>query len=383
MRRGALLWMTIASALGGAVVPVASASAAPTAVPYELFDVTCPSATRCYAVGVSFTRPSGSVRTLVERWNGSSWSIVPSPNAAATDTWLAGIACTSATSCMAVGSSTSSGDHGGKAYAVRLAGNTWSAVAIPSGGPEAGLSDVTCTAANNCFAVGSYKGSAGTKPLAMRWNGQKWTVLAVALPAGFSGGHLSGVDCASPSKCFAVGSIIEQTAPNPAIIERWNGTKWVNDRRFTPHGGVYPELSDVTCPTATRCRAVGNDGSAFARTLAVAWNGTAWSVQASANRKSDEENYLSAVTCWNESDCFAVGVSLESHAGPGHTLTERRHGVTWSLVASPDKDPQWNDLFGVDCIGADRCFAVGTSNAASPVIILRWNGTHWTKVLPP
>jgi hypothetical protein len=382
VRPAVRLGMTVVTLLSGAVVPAVGASAAASVVPSELTDVTCPSATRCFAVGVSFTQPGSNVRTLVERWNGSSWSIVPSPNAAATNTWLGAIACTSTTNCLAVGNSTNSG-YGGKAYAARMTGGTWSTVVIPAGGTKAGLSDVACTAADNCLAVGSYRGGTGPRPLAMRWNGQKWTILAVPLPAGLSGGHLSGVDCATPSKCFAVGGSDDQQGPNAVIIERWNGTRWVVDRHFTTPGGVSPELSDVTCPTTTGCRAVGNDGSAFARTLAVAWNGTAWSIEASTNRKSDEENYLRAVTCWTAHDCFAVGGSLESHAGPGHTLTERRHGTTWSLIASPNKDPQYNVVVGVDCIGPKRCFAVGTSNSSSPVIILQWNGTRWANVRTP
>ena len=300
------------------------------------------------------------MRTLVVRWTGNSWAIMPSPNGTASQTWLSGIACTSETSCVAVGNTTNTG-YGGQPYAMRMVGGTWSTVAVPAVPAGKGaLSDVACTGPKSCFAVGAFGTSAGAKPLAERWNGQKWTTVAAAVPPGRAFARLRGVGCASASKCFAVGGTDTQET-NAAIVERWNGTKWVMERQFTTPSGVSPSLDDVTCPTATRCRAVGNDGSAFVRTLAARWTGTTWSIEATKNR--DEENYLAGVACWTAADCFAVGNSTESNAGPAHTLSERRSGSGWSIVATPDKDPQYNTLAGVDCIGAKLCFAVGTSNA--------------------
>jgi hypothetical protein len=379
MRRGAILCLTAGVLFAAAVVPSVSAGAAGGVVPNSLWDVTCPSSTRCFAVGNSFTKPGANARTLVERWNGSSWSIMPSPNSSVANTWLTAVACTSTTSCMAVGNASASG-YGGSAFALRMTGTTWSTVAIPAGGPRAGLRGIACTAPTNCFAVGAHGGSQQEKPLALRWNGKQWKTVPAALPTGLSAAYLLGVDCGS-GKCFAVGGSDDMEGPNVAIIERWNGTKWVIDRQFKTTGGISPQFRDVTCPTKTRCRAVGDDGSAFVRTLAASWTGTTWSVEAPKNR--DEENYLTGIACWQASDCMAVGRSTESNAGPMHTLGERRSGSTWSIVGTPNKNPDSAELDSVACIGPKRCFAVGTSNAASPVVILQWDGTTWTSVKTP
>ena len=80
MRPAVRLGMTVVAVVSGAVVPAIGAGAAPSVVPNELTDVTCPSTTRCFAVGVSFTQPGSNARTLVERWNGGSWSVLASPN---------------------------------------------------------------------------------------------------------------------------------------------------------------------------------------------------------------------------------------------------------------------------------------------------------------
>ena len=60
----------------------------------------------CFAVGGYFvsTMDDSGERTLVEQWNGTTWSIVPSPNQPLTvDSVLDGVTCTSTTNCFAVG----------------------------------------------------------------------------------------------------------------------------------------------------------------------------------------------------------------------------------------------------------------------------------------
>src|SRR5262249_22526842 len=62
----------------------------------HLHDVTCASASDCWAVG------DDSNETLTEHWNGTAWSIVNSSNAPR-DNYLRGVTCTSASDCWAVG----------------------------------------------------------------------------------------------------------------------------------------------------------------------------------------------------------------------------------------------------------------------------------------
>jgi hypothetical protein len=68
----------------------------------QLFGVACPAPTACTAIGFTFT--SGGGELLAEHWNGSSWSIEPTPLIpAAHDMGLPAIACPSTASCTAVG----------------------------------------------------------------------------------------------------------------------------------------------------------------------------------------------------------------------------------------------------------------------------------------
>ena len=62
-------------------------------------DVTCTSASNCWAVGYTV---NGDTQTLAARWNGNSWTIASSQNTGPFNR-LEGVTCSSATRCWAVG----------------------------------------------------------------------------------------------------------------------------------------------------------------------------------------------------------------------------------------------------------------------------------------
>jgi hypothetical protein len=69
----------------------------------NLFGVSCTAANACTAVGTAGPN-GGPLVTLVERWNGSKWVVQPTPNpAGATESFLNGVSCASASACTAVG----------------------------------------------------------------------------------------------------------------------------------------------------------------------------------------------------------------------------------------------------------------------------------------
>lgn len=97
-----------------------------------LSDVTCTSASDCWVVGGSkeFLQPG---RTLIARWDGGEWSLVPSPNSGAQDyNALAAVSCASASNCWAVGSYEPENEpERPRTFIARWNGSAWAAV--PSG----------------------------------------------------------------------------------------------------------------------------------------------------------------------------------------------------------------------------------------------------------
>ena len=90
----------------------------------------CTSASQCWAVGYYF---NGSLnQTLIEQWDGTSWSIATSPNTGEVKTTSSsGVTCTSASQCWAVGYYVN-GSGFGQTLIEQWNGTSWFIVASPN-----------------------------------------------------------------------------------------------------------------------------------------------------------------------------------------------------------------------------------------------------------
>jgi hypothetical protein len=276
--------------------------------------VSCPSATSCYAVG--FYETSTFVdKTLVEHWDGTSWSIVASPNQAGADsTDLGAIACSSPTRCDAVG--WYSGGSSANTFMLHWNGTTWSVAPNTRPAGSASLSGVSCPSTTSCYATGS--SSAGT--LVQHWNGTSWSVVASPNPSGWTIATFNGVACTAVNSCDAVGwySTLAGGANSLTLVEHWNGTSWTIVP--SPNPGARAELDGIACPSSSACYAVGmkDPGGTFAEQ----WDGTSWSIVPAPNPAGAALGaYLHGVECQTTTSCFAVG-RASKNAG-NYTLIEQ------------------------------------------------------------
>jgi hypothetical protein len=338
-----------------------------------LSGVSCTGSTSCTAVGRRFNSSETS-HTLIESWNGSSWSVVTSPNAAAQSSVLSDVACASATGCMAVGVALPVASRS-KTLIERWSGATWSVLYSPNGAGSilATLNGVACTSATNCFAVGLGPVSAPIE----RWNGTAWSVVVVPLPAGRSSATLNAVSCPTATSCFAVGQSYASFDGTNPLIERWNGTSWSAMTAPSPAGDSV--LRSISCASATSCFAVGDTDEN--KTLIERWNGSVWTIVASPNPSVDA-NSLTGVSCTSPTSCLAVG-SYYSFPSGTRTLSQRWNGTSWTVVPSPNRaGAQTSTLEGIACTSAANCYAVGagTVSGVTSSFIVRWNGTTWAGV---
>jgi sugar lactone lactonase YvrE len=222
--------------------------------------VSCASASWCTADG-SYKNSAGMTVTLAERWNGSEWQLQSTPNPAnAKESQLTGVSCTSATSCSAVGffriGATSAADM---SLAESWNGTEWKLQSSqnPSGATKVQLAGVSCTSASSCAAVGSYTNSAGNvTSLAESWSGSEWQVQALEGPEGATQSKLQGISCDVLGGCTAVGWSKGSTGNVQPAAELWNGFEWKPLPIPSPsnEGG---ELLDVSCLTVDACEAAG------------------------------------------------------------------------------------------------------------------------------
>jgi hypothetical protein len=186
----------------------------------SLSAVTAVSAHNAWAVGCTAFcfLSAASPHTVILHWNGTAWKQVASP-AGATVGALNGIAASSAASVWAVGCA---GHCFGpmattKTMIVRWNGSTWKHIASPSPAGDSVLTAVTATSATSAWAAGYTRNSG--KTLIMRWNGTSWKQVPSPTPGQFS--QLLGVAATSTRNAWAVGGDL-----NGAIVQHWNGTAW-------------------------------------------------------------------------------------------------------------------------------------------------------------
>ncbi len=230
---------------------------------------------------------------------------VPAAAAAASQAGLSGVSCSSADACTAVGTLlTGSPVLKGFSLAESWNGKSWTMKTTPNpkGATNSFLYGVSCRAASTCMAVGMYEDAAAPTgvPFAEAWNGTTWTVKTVPSPTGGSNSGLYGVSCASAHACVAVGNTIIN-GHNNLFSELWNGKTWTIKATPRPKGTTYSNLGDVSCRLVTSCTAVGEyqvNNSSTSRTLAEAWNGRTWAIEATPNPKVGVNGAgLSGVAC--------------------------------------------------------------------------------------
>src|SRR5262245_32156776 len=123
----------------------------------ELFRVTCISTSTCFAVGFHFNSSDLFGFPLIEEWNGSSWSAVHPPTPNASQGVLNGVTCVSRSRCWAVGTYFTGSTGASSTLVERWNGKTWSVVPSPnpSSAEESTLASVTCVSKAKCWAVGN------------------------------------------------------------------------------------------------------------------------------------------------------------------------------------------------------------------------------------
>ena len=224
----------------------------------ELKGVSCVSAAGCVAVGryvskTNFLPSLNEWRTLVAVWNGSSWAIQSSPSPEATQvSGLSAVSCSATTACLAVGSSKASVSKPASSTLIeRWDGSNWTIQSSPNpaGTTERALEDVSCIAANQCLAVGntnSEKGSLANQPagFTVTWDGSGWQIDSSGLP-----NPILGASCSSDGDCRVAGG---------ETSRHWNGTEWIGDAFAIPPAGSQVQLRDVSCISGSSCVAAGH-----------------------------------------------------------------------------------------------------------------------------
>jgi len=214
----------------------------------DLYGVSCKSPTWCMAVGWWTTQPEEAFSML---WNGNSWTTETVPNTNSTDdNQLNSVSCATTSFCVAVGTA------GNGQLIDRWSGSSWT---IVSSTTNRALNGVRCRSTTFCVAVGA-QGSTPVDTLVERWNGTAWSVVPSPNVGGSPANFLLSVSCTGTTFCMAGGYSLGSGTTQFTLAEAWNGATWTVTPTVNP-SSTSDGISSVSCTTATGggnfCLAVG------------------------------------------------------------------------------------------------------------------------------
>ncbi|MEU4218042.1 hypothetical protein [Actinoplanes sp. NPDC026623] len=263
------------------------------AIANELYGSAALSPSSAWAVGSWYDANLAAPRTLVERWNGTAWSTVTSPNATRYHNELRDVDATSATNAWAVGYA--NGDSGvnglpRNTLAMRWNGSSWSVIATPQPGTNVRqLYGVKAFSTGEAWSVGwYYDTNFHGEALMLHWSGSTWTQVAVPGP-GTSGNSLEGIAGSAPNDVWAVGYYTDSgengVLGHPFALH-YNGTSWTPAEM--PESGTGTFLHSVAALSANDVWAVGSkngyhepvaSAGGQIQPLVQRWNGTAFAIE--------------------------------------------------------------------------------------------------------
>jgi hypothetical protein len=344
-----------------------------------LLSVDCASGTNCVAVG--YARGSAEPNLLAETWNGTALAaqVVPGPDGISTGR-LAGISCSTASTCRAVGRGQ---DANGltQSFAVGLGGGSWTVqhLPMPVGEFQAGLAAVSCAAASVCTAVGNQiPDSSNAVALVERSHGTDWTVQPTPAASPAMNSQLEGVSCVSATDCVSVGSSIAYPGP---MAQSWDGKRWTPLPVAVPPNTNSALYTAVSCTADGTCVAGGAQGTAQGvRPMAAVRTGgeLGWAAQTLPLPSGATVGDLEGISCATATFCVGVGYYLDA-GGTSHFLIDKYDGSTWA-AQSVGQFAGSSTALGVSCSSPTYCLVVGSTALGATAYI--WDGTSWHASVP-
>jgi hypothetical protein len=177
-------------------------------------------------------------------------------------TTLNAVSCVSSRSCLAVGSYwiEIKGQPERLPLIERWNGGRWKRLpaALPAGAISGSLTGVACPSRDACVAAGSWSDPSRSSALALVWNGSKWSTARISTPPRATATSLTAVSCAAAGICIAIGSVAYETtvSARPLLVQlrKSRATVQPTPDQINSHSNT---LTGVSCASPTACTAVG------------------------------------------------------------------------------------------------------------------------------
>ncbi len=298
----------------------------------QLADVFTVSSDNIWVAGsVADTSTSRDSRTLVEHWNGKSWTVVPSPNPSPE----------------------------------------------PDGYPDA-LDRIAGSSATDIWAVGD-----GLGGFLEHWNGSAWSAVDTPIvPPSIYASWFSSVSSLSPTDAWVVGRAVSRTPSmgngDLALTAHWDGQVWSEVPSPDLHADLNgTELNDVVALAPDNVWAVGSTSSRSQSQLALIehWDGSSWSVfpnpQPQGTTSFTNSALFTSLTALSPDNIWAAG--FYELSGIDHYLVEHWDGHAWSIAPMPTPTRKLAIIRQIVALSDHNIWALDNNGA-----LLHWNGSFWS-----
>lgn len=360
----------------------------------DLTHLTALSPTNVWTFGTITQGNAGSIQfaSLVEHWNGSKWSIVPTADTApllhslqgeldhpmSEAMFLNSMTVVSADNIWAAGAVTVqkgrlSGDEFGHTLIEHWDGHQWQVVASPDGNAQGfnSLSSIVAISANDIWAAGTTGPSTepSTTPLVEHWDGNNWSV--VQLPTSLHGKFLNGISALSANDIWAVGAASTANNSNELpLAVHWDGHSW-STALLAPdlNAGEFSTVKAISANDIWATETLSPQGSP--QPVLAHWNGQQWSRVGRINGAPADSHFW-GITAGGANNVWIVGDTPGRGQSPYVTqpLVEHWNGQSWNRVALPA--PVYGSLSDV-AIAGGKVWVVGgstDSTGQSPRILI-------------
>jgi len=324
-----------------------------------LASVSAASATDAWAVGTYDPSTTSPIVTLAQHFDGTRWTAFPLPNVGLQENVLLGVSMPSPGKAWAVGYFVN-GKFEQQTLILHFDGSGWSVVPSPSPGAQQNiLYGVAAVSDSDVWAVGGEEDSNGLwRTLTEHWDGSSWTVVK-AVDSGSSGNQFYAVKAIASGNVYAVGQQAGAGFPNQALIEHWNGSAWSVVSSPADAATVLPLGVTATASSLTAVGQHETDTTPYTTYVAAGAPG-AISTQNTPNTGSGENDLFGAATAADGST-WTVGWDINTTTGNHDPLVLQGRNGMWSLVSTPSLGGTDSGFAGITAIPGGGMWAVGVT----------------------
>jgi hypothetical protein len=297
-----------------------------------------------------------------------------------------------------------------QAMVVTETDGTWgTAIELPgtatlNAGGAAQISSISCSAPGDCSAGGQYTDSSGRSQAFVAtetggtWKNARKVPGTSTLNHHTPGAQVLSVSCGAAGDCAAGGSYTDASGQQQAFVVTETGGTWGTAQEVpgtaAMNAGGYAEIDSVSCAAAGECTAGGlyasssTDSIPTVQALVVTETGGTWGtaeeVPGTDALNSGGYAEITSVSCAAAGECSAGGEYTDSTSGT-EAFVVSQTGGTWSTAQEVPGIQYLNRgglavVNSVSCAAAGDCSAVGTytdANFANQAFYVNESGGTW------